>query len=184
MTNSEENKFDVITLIAEAQAANDKLRKLIDKLRKLIGELQKLIGELRAYQTLEAQVWQQIIATEDCKPVFIREVSGYEVYTDELNLEDELGEVAQSWGSWKGHAAVVLRFENTEKKLSSNLYYVHKTEKNQGLLEAQRMAANGTRAVMQQFFSTLKKAEQARDEALFMFNDICIDKNKAAFAEC
>lgn len=175
MTNSEENKFDVITLIAEAQAANDKLH--------------KLIGEFRAYQTMEAQIWQQI--TENRKPVFIREASGHEANTDELNLEDEKDELAQSWGippelqdHWKKQAAVVLRFESTENELRSNLYYVPKTEKNQGLLEAQRMAANGTRAVMQQVFSALKKADQARGEALLMYNDICANKNKAAFAKC
>lgn len=147
MTNSE----DLITLIAEAKAANDKL--------------QKLIGEFLAYQTMEAQIWQQITITEDCKPVFIREASGYEVYTDELNLEDEKDELAQSWGSWKGHAAVVLRFESTEKELCSNLYYVHKTEKNKYLLEMQRMAVNGARATMQQVFGALKEADQASDRA-------------------
>lgn len=183
MTNSEENKFNVINLIADAQAANDKL--------------QKLIGELMAYQTMEAQVWQQI--TEDRKPVFIREASEHEINTDELNLEDEKDELAQSWGippelqyHWKKQAAVVLRFESTEKELLEstekelrlNLYYVPKTEKNQGLLEAQRMAVNGTRAVMQQVFSALKEADQARGEALFMFNDICTNRNKAAFAKC
>lgn len=175
MTNSEENKYDVITLIAEAQATNDKLHKLID--------------EFRAYQTMEAQIWQQI--TENRKPVFIREASGHEANTDELNLEDEKDELAQSWGippelqdHWKKQAAVVLRFESTENELRSNLYYVPKTEKNQGLLEAQKMAVNGTRAVMQQVFSALKKADQARDEALLMYNDICTNKNKAAFAKC
>lgn len=175
MTNSEENKYDVITLIAEAQATNDKLHKLID--------------EFRAYQTMEEQIWQQI--TENRKPVFIREASGHEANTDELNLEDEKDELAQSWGippelqdHWKKQAAVVLRFESTENELRSNLYYVPKTEKNQGLLEAQKMAVNGTRAVMQQVFSALKKADQARDEALLMYNDICTNKNKAAFAKC